>query len=151
MTHKLISSKDFVGTWKLTAYVEKLDDGTVIYPLGKNAIGRLVYDDNGHFAAQLMKQDRPAFASGNIYGGTTNETEAAYNGYLAYFGRYEIDANKLHMMHHVDACMFPNWIGITQVREYEFQGDKEMSLTTPPLVVAGKKGVSVLAWIREES
>ena len=74
-----MAGEKFVGTWELTAYEERLDDGTVIYPLGKDATGRLMYDDDGHFAAQLMKLDRPSFASGGVYGGTTEETEAAYN------------------------------------------------------------------------
>jgi hypothetical protein len=40
---------------------------------------------------------------------------------------------------------------VTQVRAYAFHGENEMSLTTPPLDVAGKKGVSVLAWKRAGS
>jgi hypothetical protein len=143
--------KAFVGTWQLTAYEERLDDGTVIYPLGKDATGRLMYDEDGHFAAQLMKPDRPSFASGNVYGGTAEETEAAYDGYLAYFGSYEVDDDHLNMLHHVEASMFPNWVGVTQVRAYEFQGKNEMSLSTPPLDVGGKTGVSVLAWKRAGS
>lgn len=141
----------FVGTWLLTAYEERLDDGTVIHPLGKDATGRLMYDEDGHFAAQLMKHGRPSFASGNVYGGTAEETEAAYNGYLAYFGSYEVDDDHHHMLHHVEASLFPNWAGVTQTRVYKFQGESQMSLTTPPLVVAGKKGVSVLAWKRPGS
>jgi hypothetical protein len=141
----------FVGTWQLTAYEERLDDGTVIYPLGKDATGRIVYDEGGRFAAQLMKPGRPGFASGGVYGGTAEETEAAYNGYLAYFGSYEVDDEHHNMLHHVEASLFPNWAGVTQVRAYEFHGESEMSLTTPPLDVAGKKGVSVLAWKRAGS
>jgi len=146
-----MTTRTFVGTWTLTAYEERLDDGTVIYPLGKDATGRLMYDDDGHFAAQLMKVDRPSFASGDVYGGTTEETEAAYDGYLAYFGSYEVDTENHKMAHHVEATMFPNWVGVTQVRAYEFQGPNAMTLTTPPLDVAGKTGVSVLAWKRAGS
>jgi hypothetical protein len=146
-----MTSEAFVGTWQLTAYEERLDDGTVIYPLGKDAIGRIIYDEYGHFAAQLMKLGRPSFASGGVYGGTVEETEAAYTGYLAYFGSYEVDDDHHNMLHHVEASLFPNWVGVTQVRAYEFQGESEMSLTTPPLDVAGKTGVSVLAWKRAES
>ena len=138
----------FVGTWQLTAYEARLDDGTVIHPLGEDATGRLMYDEQGHIAAQQMKPGRPTFASGNVYGGTAEETEAAYNGYLAYFGSYEVDDDQHHMSHHVEASLFPDWVGVTQVRIYEFQGESRMSLTTPPLVVAGKKGVSILAWKR---
>jgi hypothetical protein len=146
-----MSSEAFVGTWQLTAYEERLDDGTVIYPLGKDAAGRLMYDEDGRFAAQLMKAGRPSFASGGVYGGTAEETEAAYNGYLAYFGSYEVDVDHHNMLHHVEASLFPNWIGVKQVRAYEFQGENAMSLTTPPLDVAGKKGVSILAWKRAKS
>ena len=137
----------FAGTWQLTAYEMRLDDGTVMYPLGKDAVGRLMYDGYGLFSAQLMKPGRPDFASGNVYGGTVAETEAAYNGYLAYFGSYKLD-NDHNMLHHVESSVFPNWIGETQVRAYVFTGENQMSLSTPPLDVGGKKGVSVLLWNR---
>ena len=147
--HEVSQLQAFVGTWQLSVYEEKIDDGTVIYPLGKNAAGRLMYDKNGRFSAQLMRPDRPFFVSGNIYGGTPKETEAAYEGYLAYFGSYELDKDG-NMLHHVDACTFPNWIGVTQVRIFKFKGENQMSLTTPPLEVAGKKGISVLEWKRTD-
>jgi len=82
---------NFVGVWKLVASEVKLSDGRTAYPYGKDAVGMLVYDKQGHMSDHLMNPDRPLFFSGDIRNGTPEEIKAAFDGYAAYFGTYEVD------------------------------------------------------------
>ncbi|GEM_PF-6774270 len=42
-------------------------------------------------AVQIMRSDRPAFASGERLEGTQEEIKAAFEGYFAYYGTYEVN------------------------------------------------------------
>ena len=82
-------SDQFIGTWKLVTSEFRRSDGTIIYPYGQDALGILTYDAAGNMIVQLMRADRPAFVSGDLYNGTPEEIQAAYEGAFAYFGRYD--------------------------------------------------------------
>jgi len=68
-----MAKDQFVGTWQLVSSEFRRSDGTIIYPFGQDAVGNIYYDATGYIAAQLMRSDRPVFASGDIYGGTPQE------------------------------------------------------------------------------
>jgi len=137
----------FVGTWVLMSFEFRLSDGTATYPLGKDVAGLIMYDANGHVSAQLMRKDRPNFASGDQQKGTAEEIKAAFEGYVAYFGDYVIDEDEKAVIHRPTGAMFPNWIGQDQKRFYEFSGD-QLTLTTPPIQMDGVKIVGTLIWKR---
>lgn len=137
----------FIGTWKLVTSEFHTSDGKVTYPLGENAIGMLIYDSNGRMACQLMQLDRPKFASGDMRGGTPEEIKTAVEGYVAYFGTYEVDDKKGMVVHHVEASLFPNWHGEDQVRFFEFSGDL-LTLKTSPILSGGQEIIGVLVWKR---
>lgn len=137
----------FMGTWKLVTSEFHTSDGTVIYPLGEKAVGILIYDSGGRFAAQLMRLDRPKFASGDMRGGTPEEIKAAVDGYVAYSGTYEVDDKKGTVVHHVEASLFPNWLGQDQIRFFEFSDDL-LTLKTSPILSGGKDMTGVLVWKR---
>jgi len=137
----------FIGTWRLVTSEFRTSDGRVTYPLGENAVGLLIYDGGGRMAAQLMRLDRPEFASGDMRGGTPDEFKAAADGYVAYFGTYEVDDQKGTVIHHVDASLFPNWIGQDQVRYFEFSTDR-LTLKTLPFLSGGGEITGVLVWKR---
>ncbi|MBC8352032.1 MAG: lipocalin-like domain-containing protein [Planctomycetes bacterium] len=152
MTHTLADAttpvSPFVGTWRLVKFEMRLENGKTIYPLGEDCLGSLIYDEHGRFAGHLMKAGRPEFASGNIFEGTANEIKAAYSGYVAYFGTYEVDDQRKVITHTAEGSLFPNWIGTMQERLYEFPSQDEVIESTPPLDVGGVKGVSALTWAR---
>ena len=137
----------FIGTWKLVTSEFRTSDGKVTYPLGEKAVGILVYDSGGRMAAQLMRPDRPKFASGDMRGGTPEEIKTAAEGYVAYFGTYEVDDKKGTVVHHVDASLFPNWLGQDQTRFFEFSDDL-LTLKTPPILSGGQEITGVLVWKR---
>jgi len=101
------------GTYELVSYE--------FFPAGGEtrrveAIGRLNYDPAGNMAAQIMPLDwpeRPPEAA----------TPARGLGYVAYFGRYEIDPTEGKVTHHVQGSVNPRWVGGDQVRFFELSKD----------------------------
>ncbi len=112
----------FSGTWKLLEWTAKLPDGKIIFPFGRDAIGRIGYDDRGNMWVQIMKAVRPAFKSEDIMKGEPEEMLQAYQDFFAYSGNYEVHPEDQQVIHKIKLSSFPNWIGHDQVRNYEFRG-----------------------------
>ena len=115
------------------------------YPLGKNPVGYIMYNDEGYMAVALMASNRRRFSSIDITGGTNDEIVAAYGTYISYCGKYEVTEDRV--IHHVEVSSYPNWIGEDQVRFYKFEGDK-LILSTPPMIFGGKQQSGYLIWER---
>ena len=137
----------FVGTWKLISCEAERDDGQVVYPFGANPIGMLMYDATGHMAAQLMRTDRPKFASDDRLRATLEEKRAAFDGFVAYYGTYEVTEEDAIVTHHVEGSIFPNNIGSDQRRGYKFL-DGKLLLLPPPREVEGQQQIASLTWER---
>ena len=92
-----IASK-FIGTWRLASVEARRPNGEVAPTparYGTKTIGYLMYDATGHVAVQIMRPDRPKFAVNDIDKGTAEELKAAWEGYSAYFGTYEINGSPI--------------------------------------------------------
>lgn len=98
----------FVGTWRLLSCEFHAASGKVVYPLGADVQGLIIYTEQGYVSATLMRPSRPCFASGNQAQGTPEEIKAAFEGYVAYYGTYEVDQEEGTVTHHVQGSMFPN-------------------------------------------
>ena len=46
-----------IGTWSLVSYQSTDKDGNVIYPLGEDAKGFIMYNPDGYMSAQIMASD----------------------------------------------------------------------------------------------
>ena len=139
--------QSLLGVWDLVLFETHLSDARVIHPFGQDVVGRLTYDADGHMSGQIMRRDRAAFASGDLLNGTSEEVRAAFEGYIAYYGTYEVREEEGSVVHHVEASLFPNWIGGDQVRFFELS-DERLTITTAPLVFAGGESTTVLVWQR---
>ena len=145
-------SQKFIGTWSLQSFTANLPDGKIGYPFGEDAMGRIVYDTQGRMMVQLLRRNRPVFASGDLAAGTPEEIAAAFGGSLAYYGRYRVDEKEGTVTHILEACTFPNWVGTSQVRLFTFQNDI-LTLKTPPIQLSsvGKAPTPmVLVWKKEK-
>ena len=49
---------------------------------------------------------------------------AAYIGYIAYFGTYDVAADGASVVHHVEGSLNPDWVGGEQVRTLRFDGER---------------------------
>jgi hypothetical protein len=119
-----VASDRFVGTWRLLECYGKWSDGRISYPYGDKPEGQLIYDGHGNFSGQIAGSGRPAFETGNLLKGTPEEIKTAFEGYIAYYGTYEVEEAKGQVTHHVQNALFPNWIGDIQTRNFEFEGKK---------------------------
>lgn len=137
-------SKRFIGTWKLVSY--ELHSGSeVIYPFGKNPVGYIMYNNEGYMSIAFTPSNRSRFASTDMTEVTTEEKVNAADTYFSYCGRYEVIEDKV--IHLIEICFYPNWIGEKQERVYKFEGDK-LILSTPPVLFNGKEQSSLLIWKR---
>ena len=139
--------EQFLGAWKLVSFESRLADGSVRLPFGKAPVGIAIFSPDGHVAAQLMRPDRPRFASDEQNTGTAEEIRQAFSNCVAYFGKCEIDEATRTLVTHVEGSMYPNWIGGDQTRTYAFR-DGRLSLSPPPRIVRGQTVTSELIWER---
>lgn len=137
----------FIGAWRLGSFKILSESRSIGHPLGEDAMGMIIYDAQGHMMVQAMRQGRPRFESDDQMKGTDQEIRAAFEGYLAYFGDYVVDDREQTITHQVKGSMFPNFVGQSLVRRYEFSGD-QLTLTTPPFKVGGFIVTAVLVWER---
>ena len=135
-----------IGIWKLFSFEARREDEEPSFPFGKDAKGLLIYTDVGRFSVQMMRANRPKFASGDQQKGTVEEVSQCFTGCISYFGGYEFDANGGLVIHHIESSLFPNWEG-TQKRFIEFSGS-QMSLKTSPVMWNGKMAVGAMVWER---
>lgn len=144
--HSKIMRK-LAGVWRLVRSEFRTASGNVMYPLGEDALGQAIFTESGYMSGQLMRSSRPNFASNNQALGTPEEILQAFQGYVAYYGRCELDLNKQMITTHVAGSMYPNWVGGEQIRFYEFIGD-QLVLRTPPIILGDEKITGVLTWQR---
>jgi len=114
---KSAGASRFVGAWKLVAI-----EGQQVPR--RDRVGLIMYDTTGRMAVQIMPLDRPKFASGNRLQGTQEEIKAAFDGYTAYFGPYEVNEAEGVVIHRLEGSIFPNDVGRDNIRYYEFSGDR---------------------------
>lgn len=143
----VMSSPSLFGTWNLLSWEIRSSDGTVAYPIGENPRGVITYDESGRMAVQVMQSDRPLSESADPYAAAPEEIVSAWMGFISYAGSYEHDQLNQRVIHHVEICSFPNWVGSRQERFYEFDNGL-LILSTPPISLGGESSVSTLLWER---
>jgi hypothetical protein len=123
-----------VGTYRLIAAEHVDADGARGEPFGPEPVGYMTYTDEGYMFVLMSRADRALFAAGDILGGTVEERAAAFGDASAFVGRYRTAGNVI--TYELVAATYPNWVGTTQVRTFEFDGER-LVLTTPMLLMDG--------------
>ncbi len=141
------NSTPIVGAWKLISYRVQKDSEEAIHPFGKNASGSLIYTDSGRVSAQIMRSDRPKLASEDPTKGTIDEIKANYEGYVSYYGSYEVDKKNGFVIHHVEGSLVPNWEGLKLKRFFKLSHNR-LTLIPPPELLDGSRYVTTLTWER---
>jgi hypothetical protein len=114
------SAARLVGTWRLVLYETVDEDGRRGRPYG-DAVGRLTYDTGGNMTGQVMRPNRAPVSVGE---GSAQQVRAAYAGYIAYFGTYEVAGDGQSVVHRVEGSLNPAWVGGNQVRTMRVDGDR---------------------------
>lgn len=127
----------FYGTWKLLRMRSHYRDGRVVESYGQQPLGFITYTDEGYMHAILMDADRaplgvPVEELGRRQGvrravyllgrlpAVARVASAALRA-AAYSGTWEVRGREV--VHHVQASVFPDWIGTDLVRDYLFADD----------------------------
>jgi hypothetical protein len=116
-----ISKPNIIGRWWLVQWVQRYDDGRMLYPLGQDAKGFIQYDEDDRMFCFICANERPAL-TGSQWTAPNSEKAAAYANCLAYSGRYEIRGKEV--LHKVDFSLYPNWVGTTQRRPAVLEGGR---------------------------
>jgi ketosteroid isomerase-like protein len=135
-----------VGAWRLVSYEDKAPDGQSRYPFGREPKGLLLYVAGGTMSIQLMKMPHPTIASGDDGDVTPAEKQALYDAYVAYYGRYTVDAENGVIVHHVEADLADVYIGNDEQRPYVLRGDT--LILAPHWKVAGQDWTGVRVFKR---
>ena len=113
-----------VGTWRLESIVDTLPDGSLYSWLGARPTGEIRYDATGHMAVQFMRDPRPTVAAGTARQATPQELRVVYDGYYAYFGRYQLSARGDSVTHFIEASLHPEEVGSVYRRAVRVDGDR---------------------------
>ena len=86
-------------------------------------MGRSEYDKAGRMFALLMRPGRQfTVAPGmELDNAPEDELRNAVTGIAAYFGTYEVDETARTVIHHVQASLFPSWVGTDLKRNFQFE------------------------------
>ena len=133
--------QQLIGTWTFVSTIRP-DGGSAWDP---NAKGLLVFTDKGYFSIQVMRGDRPKFASNSRMKGTPEENSAAIRGILNYFGKFEVDEAGQVLLFHIESSSFPNWNGTVQKRKFTVTKD-DLKYDGPPTTRGGPP--SEVVWKR---
>ncbi len=121
------------GTWKLVLFQDReSEDDPWQNDFGDPPLGYFMYDAAGNASIQIMKTPPVRVAAD---GPTAAQALDIFNGYIAYFGTYEVDEAQGLIVHRVSGGLNPNDIGADQKRPFELQGDR--------LIIGDRK-----TWIR---
>ncbi|HTV05666.1 MAG TPA: lipocalin-like domain-containing protein [Acidobacteriaceae bacterium] len=148
------TAADFIGTWRLLDYSFIHEDGAIEHPWGTHVRGYLLYSAEGYMSGNLSPaKDWPsrrarltaALKSHDGAGALRLARPASRREYIAYTGRYTVEGDTI--THHVEASLFPNWVGRSELRHYKFEGDT-LTLRTGPVRSGIHTITAQLVWER---
>jgi len=122
----LTIQEKLIGTsWELEIYQSEDKFGDIIYPLGENATGNIIFTSENRLAVQIMAENHEEnLLEKNLDTFNTEvEKEMAKLGYHAYSGLFDIDEEKAHLTTHVDVSLIPSYVGTDQIRKATIEGD----------------------------
>jgi hypothetical protein len=141
-------SASLIGTWELLSREDTTHAGErrVDPGLGANPIALLIFDKEGHFAAQFMKRDRNAAAETESTNLAPNNSRAR-GGYDAYFGTYKVDDSLGTVTTHLVGALSPENVGQVFTRTMGVTGD-ELTIRLESATASGEAITRTLLWRR---
>ena len=114
----------FVGAWDLVKIDRKNEAGlwTPVSLLADAEVaGTILYTASGVMSVQIYTSSREPFAASASF----------VNGYMAYYGAYEIDRENMLVTHRYQGHINPDMNNETAVRNFRFEGDLMYLITSP--------------------
>lgn len=108
-------------------------------------------------AVSIMRGEPARVDSPDVLTGTAAALAAGTHAYIGYSGTVQVeqcrqdgDALTGTVVHTLDTCSYPNWVGTEQRRVFRLEGQR-LTLTTPAIQRAGVLATAVLVWERVSS
>jgi hypothetical protein len=144
-----------VGSWELVSYTAYLasDKSNVIYPLGPDAKGMIIYTSDGYMSAQLLTPGQPKFDPP----GTQTEWASVGQRYVGYTGHFFLDEHGDEhgpmLLHHMRVANVPRLFGDTQRRLMNItdEGDRRyltLSVAAPMKIGEADSRIPLVRWRR---
>jgi hypothetical protein len=123
----MVTATDLFGAWNAAGQDRLNPDGTITQLIPASAPGRIMYTPEG-FMSVVATNGTPLPTTEPT---TLTEAQraAAAMACTAYTGRWELKDGQL--FHHIDAAVFPAWIGQSRIRIPKIDGDL-LTLTMLP-------------------
>lgn len=141
-----MTNQDLAGRWQLITFAQNYDDGRQVLPMGNAPQGMIQYTEDGYMSCMICRPDRHNFTTGGQWNASDTEKANAYNGMMAYAGRYDIQGNTV--THHVQMSLFPNWVGGQQQRVFTLDEHGQLSLTARLEENTPEARTALLLWKR---
>jgi len=141
-------STALIGSWELLSREDRTRAGELrIEPsLGANPVAFLIFDRQGHFAAQFMKRERGTTPEAGAAGSVPNNSRAQ-GGYDAYFGTYLVDDSRGTVTTRLAGALSPENVGQVFVRTMSVAGD-ELTIRLETASPGGEPVIRTLRWRR---
>jgi hypothetical protein len=104
---------------------------------------------DGRMLTTIGARDRTAGET-DLVSGTDAARRSAVSTFVAYAGTYRVAGDEV--VHAVEMSLEPSWVGTEQRRQVRLSDDgRRLTLSTHPLLVAGRMGRHRLTWERAPS
>ena len=134
-----MKAEDLIGTWSLRSVEEHRQRRLVRRPLAARR--------STHAANVAIGRPSRALPRRRRVRRHPEERSEAISTYLSYSGPFEVLADQDTVIHHIQICSFPNWIGNAQVRFANLDGNL-LTLSTKPMTFQGVERSAHLVWER---
>lgn len=139
--------KALLGTWHLkewtTSWSDERDNSQ---PYGPNAVGILVYTEDGYMSANISRAERPPLSRGSPRQASAGEKISAFESNFSYAGPYRIEGETV--IHDVEHALNPNMVGTRQSRTIAFKGGNLILAATETFADSSVARYHRLTWSR---
>jgi hypothetical protein len=137
----------FIGVWQLMEWKVIVGDEIRDPSMGasEDCDGRIIYTPDRFMCATLSLRNRPKFAAESFDDGTDEEKLHAFDTFVSYSGKVEVNPVRKIVSHLVEFSSYPNFVGTTQERHYEFLGSN-LKLSVPLIKMGQKEVGTYLIW-----
>lgn len=135
-----------VGLWTLSTWEVTYGDGRPPrHPFGEDAVGQLLYTEEGQMSVTVVKSSRAKLGRDSIRQVSMPQKAAAFESMFHYAGSYEL--REAAVVHHVSMSSNPNLVGTAQFRFASLLGDS-LVLSTNANEDESSEGCHTLTWRR---
>jgi hypothetical protein len=121
--------RHLAGSWQLMSFALRSADGTLSYPFGKDAVGKLTYTRDGNQWATIGRR-----------GASKNLPDAFW-----YTGTFDVNLKRRTVIHHVQYSSITAYEDTDLVRSFKLRGNR-LTLTIAPTAPGGTTGV--ITWVK---